>query len=77
MDEASAVAEPNKTTHIDSAREHKRTRNDCIAAVCDVRSGSGIKKVEGKIAAGNQQRGRKRGGIYQFPYNLLTTLTEV
>ena len=30
MNEASAVAEPNKTTDIDSARAHRRSREDLI-----------------------------------------------
>ena len=77
MNVASAVTEPNKTTDIDSARAHRRKRNDCISAVCDVRSRRAMKKLEGKAVAESQQFGRSRGSIYLLKYTLFDALTKV
>jgi len=77
VNEASAVAETNKTTDIDSARAHRRTRNDCIAAVCGDRAGRVTKKLGVNAVAGSQRFGRSRSSIYLLPYILFAALTEV
>ena len=77
MNVASAVTEPNKTTDTDSVRAHRRKRNDCIAAVCDVRSGRAMKELEGKSVAETRHFGRNRGSIYLSSYHLFTAFKRI